>query len=148
MTDRRTAFTRRWFSVVLVLGLTLAGCTPWPCRDDTLAKGSSPDAEFVATAVRRNCGATTEVVVRFYVQQAADGNTYELFSMDGPFTAQFVWKQPRLLHVVVTDYLGDKTGSWMDIIEKQVAAHRDIRYRDLHVRVGSARQFGLVPQQQ
>ena len=147
MTDRRTAFTRRRFSVVLVLGLTLAGCTPWPCRDDTIAKGPSPDAEFVATVVRRNCGSTAEVVAYFYVQQAADGGNHELFRMTGPFTAQFVWKQPRLLHVVVTDYLGDKTGSWMDIIENQIAAHRDIRYRDLHVSVGSARQFGLVPQQ-
>lgn len=138
MTDRRIAVT-------LLLLATLAGCTPWPCRDDTIAKGSSPDAEFVATAVRRNCGATSEVVVRFYVQQAADGDTHELLRMDGPFTAQFLWKQPRLLHVVVTDYLGDKTGSWMDIIEKQVAPYRDIRYGDLHVMVGSARQFGLVP---
>ena len=141
MTDRRIAGA-------LLLLATLAGCTPWPCVDDTLAKAPSPDAAFVATVVRRNCGSTAEVVAYFSVQQAAGGGSHELFRMTGPFTAQFVWKQPRLLHVVVTDYLGDKTGSWMDIVEKQVAPYRDIRYADLHVIVGSARQFGRVPRPQ
>src|SRR3954471_3726957 len=142
------AATMVFCALVAVAGLMLGGCTPWPCRDDTLAKSSSHDAAFVATVVRRNCGSTSEVVAYVYVQQATDAGAHELFTLTGPFTAQFVWKQPRLLHIVVSDYLGDQTGDWMDTIERQVAPHRDIRYRDLHVLVGSARQFGLLPRQQ
>ena len=133
---------KRRLSVVLIVAMALSGCTPWPCIDDTLAESRSPDAAIAASVVRRNCGSTTEVVAYFYVQHNADGKSHELFRMTGPFTARFEWKQPRLLHVVVADYLGDKTGSWTETIEKQIAAHRDIRYRDLRVLVGSTRQFG------
>ena len=140
--------TRRLAAVVgVAIATVVVGCTPWPCVDDTLASSSAPDAGFVATVVRRNCGSTTPIVVRFYVKETATGGTYELFKMSGPFTAKFVWKEPRVLHVVVTDYLGDKTGSWMDTIEKQIAAHRDIKYHDLRIVVGSPRQFGLMPAQ-
>ena len=140
--------TRGLVAVVLVaIATVLVGCTPWPCVDDTIASSSAPDAGFVATVVRRNCGSTTPIVVRFYVKETATGGTHELFKMSGPFTAKLVWKEPRLLHAIVTDYLGDKTGSWMDTIETQIAAHRDIKFGDLHVVVGSPRQFGLVPAQ-
>lgn len=127
---------------LLAVCLGGAACTPWPCVDQTIARSTSPDAAFTWMIVERNCGATSEVNVRFNLRDA-DG-TRELFRLSGPFSARFVWKSPRLVHIVVMFKVFDDPDAW-PAIESLLPANRDLRHGDLRIVVGTSRQFGIPP---
>ena len=131
-------------ATALAMALWSNGCTPWPCVDTTVATSSSPDAAFSTSVVHRDCGAMGEVGARFNIRQADDRGTEVLFSLVGPFTATFVWEQPRVLRVVVGYGTKDDPAAWPEI-EKQIEPYRNLRYRDVRIRAGTSRQFVPPP---
>lgn len=140
---------RRWLvacpgATALAMVLWSSGCTPWPCVDTTVVKSSSPDGAFTTSVVHRNCGATAETGARFNIRHADDRGTEELFRLIGPFTATFVWEQPRVLRVVVGYGAKDDPAAWPEI-EKQIEPYRHLRYRDVRIRAGTSRQFAPPP---
>lgn len=91
-------------------------------------------------AVHRNCGAMAQTGARFNIRHADGRGAQELFRLVGPFTARFVWEQPRRLRVVVGYGTKDDPAAWPEI-EEQIAPYRELRYRDIRIRTGTSRQL-------
>jgi hypothetical protein len=94
-----------------------------PCADEVLTVARSPDDAYVATAIERNCGATTPYVLAVVLHEYGDGLPSDwdgdaVYLLEGRGTVALRWDDATHLFVGLARVQGPpfrKSPSWRNI---------------------------------
>lgn len=90
--------------ILIIPALLMGGCMPIfsDCADTVAATAQSPDGEFVASVVMRDCGATTTEATSVFIKstkpapQNADGRGEPVFVFQGDHAVGIEWQDGAL----------------------------------------------------